>query len=135
MRYVEMKQKHMNEINNFPMAFAFSKEQFQEGLEKLGTMQEDICSIPGGGFIRKTDTKALGNMMLRHVKEMDKGFEDDDFLVDAIEYELANHEFIITYDPEPALNVLGINLENADKRVMDCFETARKNYMEWQDSH
>ena len=133
MVYLELKRKHTEQLNNFPMAFAFNKEQLQEGLDKLGAKIEDICSIPGGGFIRKTDAKALGNMMLRHAKEMDRAFEDDDFLIDAIEYELGNHEYIITYDPGPALNALAIDLENADKRVSDCFKTARRNYLKWHE--
>ena len=130
MIYLEQKRKHMDELDNFPMAFAFSKEQLQEGLDKLGVTKDEICTIPGGGFIRKTDAKALGDMLLRHTRELDKAMLDDDFLINAIEYELGNHEFCITYNPKPAMDVLGIDLETTDKRVISCFEIAKKNYLD-----
>ena len=55
---------------------------------------------------------------------------DDNFLIDAIEYELGNHEYCITHDPEQTLNALGIDLENNDERVVGCFEIAKKNYLD-----
>ncbi len=129
MVYLELKRKHTEQLNNFPMEFAFNKEQFQEGLDKLGVEKENICTIPGGGFIRKADAKALGDLLLRQTKEMDQAMLDDDFLINAIEYELGNHEYCITHDPEQTLNALGIDLENDDERVVGCFKTARKNYL------
>lgn len=34
--YAEMKKRHQEEINNFPLMFAFSKERFAEEMQKLG---------------------------------------------------------------------------------------------------
>jgi len=130
MVYLELKRKHTDQLNNFPMAFAFNKEQFQEGLDKLGVEKENICTIPGGGFIRKADAKALGDLLLKQAKEMDQAMLDDNFLINAIEYELGNHEYCITYDPKTAMDVLGIDLETTDKRVISCFEIAKKNYLD-----
>jgi hypothetical protein len=43
------------------------------------------------------------------------------------EYELANHEYSYTYDPEPALNTLGLTLEEveADPIMADAFKRAK----------
>lgn len=129
MKYTELKQQISEEVNSFPMMFAFSDEQFKEGLKKLGTWIGAICSIGAGGFIRKSDSEAFGAMFDRHNKIMATALKDNDFLTDAIEYELANHEYIITYDPEPALSALGISEKDIDDRVRDCFQKARKSYL------
>ena len=35
-KYDEIKEKHQQRVNNFPMIFAFSQEQLYEGMKKLG---------------------------------------------------------------------------------------------------
>ena len=59
-KYVEMKERHQKEVNNFPMKFAFSDEQFKKAMEELGLTENDLDKVVGigaGGFIRKTDVK------------------------------------------------------------------------------
>jgi len=126
MGYVEQKQKHMSEINAFPMFFAFTEQDLEEGLGKLNAKPSEVYSIPFGGFIRKTDKLSFFNLLQRHDQEMKKSFEDDNFLIDAIEYELSNHEFCYSQDPQYTLNALGISLE--DERVNNCFLLAKRNY-------
>ena len=128
MKYTELKTSHQKELNAFPMAFAFSNEQFKKGLEKLGVEKEDILSIAGGGFIRKSDDKAFSALFIRHDTAMIEAFKDDAFLTDAIRYELGNHEFCITYNPDDALDALGLSLD--DERTAECFKAARKQYLE-----
>ena len=63
--YKTMKDHHQNEINNFPMFFAFNQEQFNEGMESLGLNPNEtnkISSIGAGGYIRKTDSEKLRNI-------------------------------------------------------------------------
>jgi len=126
MNYRTLKTQHAKELNDFPMSFAFSEKQFAEGLEKLGITKDEALSIPGGGFIRKTDGDALTELFRRHNKEMAEELTHDDFMVQAIEYELGNHEYCVTYDPEPALDALGLSLKN--ERVARLFKVARKSY-------
>ena len=115
-RYLEMKRRQQQEVNDFPMMFAFSDTQFKEGMEKLGLTIDDtdkIYSIGGGGYIRKTDSKALSDMLLRHSDEMDKAIEEDttgeNFIQDMFEYELANHEYGYSMDIADTLVALGIS--------------------------
>lgn len=78
--YLTLKRKHEKEFNDFPMAFAFDDEQFKKGMAKLGLSPEDTdkaCSIPGNGFIRKTDSQALSDMLTRHAKEKQDAINGD----------------------------------------------------------
>ena len=128
MKYNELKETHQKELNAFPMAFAFSNEQFKKGLEKLGVTKEDVLSIAGGGFIRKSDAKAFSDLFLNQDMAMVEAFKDDAFLTDAIRYELGNHEYCITYNPSDAMDALGLSLD--DERTAECFKAARKQYLE-----
>ncbi|NYC95062.1 hypothetical protein DFN09_003049 [Clostridium acetobutylicum] len=62
-KYIEMKRKHQKEVNNFPMFFAFSKEQFKEGMKKLGLEPSETNKIykfgNTGGFYKRTDSAKL----------------------------------------------------------------------------
>ena len=130
MKYAELKSKQRKEFNEFPIGFAFSKKQLDESLAELGATKEEVIGVGAGGFIRKTDKKAFIDLAERHDNEMEGAMQDDDFLMDAIEYELANHEFCITYDPGPALSALGLSLK--DERVESLYQKARKSYFEGQ---
>jgi len=71
--YQNLKYRHQQEVNNFPMFFAFSNAQFEEGMNKLGleaSETDKILSLGGGGYLLKTDRPAFKEMFDRHQKEM-----------------------------------------------------------------
>ena len=43
--YQIIKEKHQKEFDEFPVAFAFSDEQFKEGMKKLGLNENDIDKL------------------------------------------------------------------------------------------
>lgn len=129
MKYRELQKQIQQEVNSFPMAFAFSYEQLKEGLKRLGAWSGSVVSIGGGGFIRKSDKDSFQQMFKRHEVMRKEALKDDNFLIDALEYELANHEYCITYDPEPALSMLGISENDIDDRVRKCFKRAEDSYL------
>ena len=45
MKYYELKEKQAEELNNFPIHFAFSNEQFQEVLRKLDVKEEETLNL------------------------------------------------------------------------------------------
>lgn len=113
--YLSLKNKHSDEVNNFPMIFAFSQEQLKEGMEKLGLTTDDtdkVVSIGTGGIIRKTDVSDFKEMFSRHSKEMKEAIEADKtgegFICDMFRYELANHEYGYTGELEDTLDALGL---------------------------
>lgn len=135
MSYLILKRKHEVEVNAFPMVFAFSNKQFAEGMAKLGlqvTDTDEVFSIGGGGFIRRTDTREFNEMFERHEKEMKEAIDADltgeGFILDMFDYELGNHEYCITWDVEPTLDALGFTIEEveADAKLLHGLNKARK---------
>ena len=117
-KYQEMKERHQKEVNEFPMAFAFSKEQFDEGMRKLGldpSETDKVCRIPAGGFCRLDDVDRLRDMFKRHRLEIQRAIAKDStgegFVYDMFLTELNNHEYIVTYDYTDALDSLGMTEE------------------------
>jgi hypothetical protein len=131
-RYLEMKKQHEEEFNNFPIAWAFNKEQFNEGMAKLGLEPTDlnsIVSVFGGGFIRRENSKDLLKMMARQEIELYKNIEEDTdgtgFAFEMLNYELSNHEYNYTRDEQPTLDALGLG-ETEFQRYPQL-QTALKN--------
>ena len=78
--YVQMKERHQKEVNEFPMMWAFNNDQFAQGMKKLGLQETDtdkIYRIAPGGFIRKTDADKLDEMFTRHEKEREEAMAAD----------------------------------------------------------
>ncbi|OQC29707.1 MAG: hypothetical protein BWX70_01523 [Verrucomicrobia bacterium ADurb.Bin070] len=132
--YLTLKTRQQEEFNAFPIEFAFNMKQFEEAMTALGLTPKDtdkVYKIPGGGLIRKTDSEALLTMSRKHADEHAAARAADTngtgFIYDMFEYELANHEYSYTYDPEPALNTLGLTLEEveADPIMADAFKRAK----------
>ena len=79
-RYEELKNRFQQEINAFPMKWAFSKEQFDRSMQELGLDPADtdkIIGIPGGGFIRKSDKKAFIELFSRREKAVEAAIAED----------------------------------------------------------
>lgn len=135
--YKELRDRQQAEVNAFPMFFAFSNKQFAEGMEKLGLRPDDTDKIykfgSTGGFYRKTDSKALHDMLDRHAGEMATAIAKDEtgegFIYDMFNYELANHEYCITYDIEPTLDTLGLTEDEVlnDERLLRGLKKAKYN--------
>lgn len=134
MTYAELRQAQQKRINALPLYFAFSDKQFEETMSKLGLTANDtdkVCSIGFGGFCLNSDAKLVVDTFNETSDEMEKALEDDDFLQSAFEYEMANHEFGYTYDPEDTLESLGFSLNDLEKneRIRKIFLTAKRNYL------
>lgn len=139
--YKALKDKHQKEVNEFPMFFAFSNEQFDEGMKKLGLDPKDTDKIyklgSTGGFYRKSDSQALRDMFARHRKEQADAIAADKtgegYIFDMFDYELANHEYGYTWDMEPALDALGLTIEDvrADERMKNALKKACKAQQDW----
>lgn len=137
-KYSELKDRHAKLINEFPMFFAFSENQLHEGMKKLGleiTQKDQLLSIGMGGYIKKVDEQSLEDLHDSMVAEFKNAMDNDEFLFDAIKYELGNHEYCITYSVKDALAELGLTLEEVkkDHRLNQIFLKAKKEYSEeWE---
>ena len=79
--YQELRDRQQEEVNAFPMFFAFDQRQFAEGMRRLGLRPSDmnqVYAIAGtGGFYRKSDAPKLHEMFARHRKELDEAIAAD----------------------------------------------------------
>jgi len=120
--YTELKQKQSKEMNDFQgIFFAFSNEQFKEGMTSLGLQAEDtskIYSIGAGGYILKEKSKDFHAMIDRFESEKKELKKQEKTLLEALVYELKNHEFCITLDPNDALNALGWDKDSIEPKLL-----------------
>ncbi len=142
--YREMKARQQKEINAFPMAFAFGRDQLVEGMRRLGLAPSEtdkVVSIGAGGFIRRNDEAAYHAMFRRHRLEhkaaMDADKTGNGYLLQMFRCELSNHEYGYTRDAEPALMALGLSWEDVgdDERLLHAFEKACRQEADWYDKH
>lgn len=133
MKYLELKRKHQEEVNNFPFFFAFSNKQFEEGMRKFGLDPTDTDKIyklgNTGGFYLKTDSARLKEMFNRHDQEMKDAMKDDDFVVSMFVYEMGNHEYCINEDDEEILEACGLSAKDMNNRLCKLFLKAKTQYL------
>ena len=121
-RYLELKKNFRQEIDEFPLFWAFNKMQFEEGMTELGlkpNQLDEVCRLPAGAICRKNDAPRFIEMLLNHDKSMKAAIDADEtgegFIFDMFNYELANYEYAYTRDATETLEAL--NLTFADVRA------------------
>ena len=136
MKYRELKERQSKEINELPIYWVFGEKSKKDLMEKLEIkddkdFMEKVFTFGGGSIVLKKDKQLITDTFKRHENELKKSIEDDNFLQDAIEYELSNHEYICTCDVEPALSALGITWGEYIKggRIYEITEKAVENYI------
>lgn len=117
-----LKAKQSKEFNAFEgIFFAFSNEQFVEGMQKVGLTVNDtdkICSLGAGGYMLKSQREAFRTMIDRQEMERKEFRKDQKNLLDALVYELRNHEYCITYDASDALDALELDRDEVDQALL-----------------
>ena len=120
--YNDIKQANQERVNNFEgLFFAFSNTQLGEGLAKFGLTMEDtnqIVSIGAGGYLLKTRVKAFTEMMGQNERDLKNLRKEKKLLLDALVYELRNHEYCITGDMTDALAALGLKFEDVPSDIL-----------------
>ena len=125
MNYHQLKAKHQKGYNELSEAqgvfYAFSDNQLKEGLEKLGLTEETakgkITSIGGGGFMLSDKVQSMVDYGEKTYNEMQEAYKDDEFLLEALTYELCNHEYCITGDSRDAWKALGLEAKDIPQEV------------------
>lgn len=120
--YTELKKRHANEVKIFEGLFwAFNNNQFSEGMEKIGLKLENknqIYSIGAGGYILKTKLTDFRSLTKRHAKEKTSRLKEEKFLINSLVYELANHEYCITYDLTETVEALGLSIDKIEPKIL-----------------
>ena len=135
-KYLKMKEKQRAELENFPIEFAFSKEQLKEAIKKLEVEKtSELLRVGPGGLIRKKDKEKFTNMIEKHEKEKQQAIEQDEtgegFVKDMFRYELGNHEYIVTGRLNDTLDALALTPEEVkeNEKLKNGLDQARKEYL------
>ena len=132
-KYKEYLKHRSSEIDNFDIIFAFSKEQLEEGIKKLGVSSKyELISVGCGGFIRKEDKDSYVTMISNLNKELQKYIEEDDiFVVQMFKTEMSNLEYGISYDDGEIISSCGLSLDRfcSDSRLQRLFGWASDEYL------
>jgi len=137
--YLEMKQRHQREVNDLPLFFAFSNEQFNESLQQMGLTSKDTDQLRslgiGGGFYHKDNADKIHGTFQRHENERNEAIESDKkgngYIYEMFLYELNNHEYGYTGDESDTFDTLGFThaeVEN-NKALKFGFDKAVKRIM------
>lgn len=137
--YAEMKARHQERVNALPIKFAFSMDQFREMMESWGLTENDTDKIykmgSTGGFYRREDSKLIFGTFEENEIEKKAAISNDidgsGFIKDMFHYELANHEYCITYDLEPTLDALGLSEDEVlnNPTLLKGLKLARAEYL------
>lgn len=139
--YQEMRIRHQNEWNGFPLGFAFDDSQFEKMMANWGLnakKKEDLAKIEelcAGAYIRKSDVESFKLLNKRHGEELSEKISSDKtgsgFIRQMFDYELRNHEFGYTGEYEDTLDALGYTWKDieADKRLKNGLTLAARKIM------
>ena len=126
--YKEMTERHQNEYNEFSKGkiiyiFAFSDEDFNNQLAEKGLTVKDISSIGGGAFLIKNKASEIKEFFKRQKEELKAAIKADTtgkgFIKDMFYYELADHEYLYTYDVEYSLSDICHSLQITMQDIYD----------------
>ena len=140
--YEAMQKRHQQEVNAFPMKWAFNNRQLEQGMRELGlnpSQTNEIVGIGGGGFIRRSDRQAFIDMFKRQNAEQKAALAaqktGDEYAYQMFLHELGNHEYVITGDLSDTLDACGLSAEqiNNDPKLRKALARAIKDYMEAAD--
>jgi hypothetical protein len=119
--YKAMKERHQNEVNALPIAFAFSRDQYHDKLKEWNISEEAaragaVVGIGHGGFCRAEDHNKVIETFRRIREETDAAIAadttGDGYIYEMFLYELNNHEFSYTGDVEETLAALQLTADD-----------------------
>jgi len=135
MKYTKIKQIRREELEKFPLGFAFNDKQFEEMMKEFGlkvTDTDKIVYFGAGGYMKKTDLEAYKALIKRHNKEHYELLNnDEEYARTAFRYEFSNHECGYTGDFSPALSALGITYKylEANERLEGIFYAVQDEFL------
>ena len=132
--YLDLLEKQREELNNFPVAYAFTEKQLEEALDKLGAKspKECVTVFNHGDVVKKENAKPFVNMLKRHTQEVQDLIKNDkDIAEAAFLYEMDNHEYAINWDgDDDVLRCFGMDFNDLQEAGLeDAYRRARNAHM------
>ncbi len=129
MKYQQIKQKRSDDTNalftTLGVFWAFSNEQFKEGLSKTTLLPgEKLADIGAGGYMPRHNYDALVQGMKAIEKTFKQAIKDAKARTEHILYELNNHECFYTGNIESACEALGDDYKTSE--VAEVYKEYKK---------
>ena len=136
--YLDLKQRHQKEVEDFPIAYAFNGKQLKEAIEKLGATKQEVTTLGYGTVIKKTDIPAFEGLLEDQRHELKMAMKDKEFAYAAFLYEMDNHEYAINWDGDAdvlaCFNLIYAELDELD--LEEVYQRAARQHMkharEWE---
>lgn len=138
MTYSELKKKTQKMFDDFHEKyafFAFNDEQFEDGKKKLNVSKDNkITPIYGGGFVLSSKVNEYRELIAK-ASQMEKDFaKTEKGLESMLWYELANHEYVVTYDLDDTLEACNLTDEyNNDENVRKSVDKIARDFLKRQE--
>ena len=131
-KYKQLRDQLQKQYDALPIKYAFSEMQFKNILKEFETEaggRVRLLHIGHGAYILAQDEKLIDKFLESSDRELAEAMKDDDFLYDAFNYELANHECCYTDDITDTLDALGLTWEQIkdDQRIIAILKRACEN--------
>lgn len=133
-QYQELRNRQKEEVNAFPLHWAFTKQIFESEMKSMGLDPEKdldkVCTGPAGCFLLKEDAPKLKEMLERHSREREEAVRadatGDGYIYEMFLTELKNCEYGYTGETGDALNAAGFTQEEveADPRLKHGLQKA-----------
>ena len=121
--YEQMTKRHQERVNALPMYWAFSEQQWQELLKKLGLTEEQAKEQLvqyKGAIVRECDIAECQATFNEINIETEIAYKDPEFFKDACLYEMRNHEYGINWQADwDVLTGLGFQVRYSDGKELD----------------
>lgn len=136
-RYAVLRRKQEQEIHALPIGFAFGNRQFEELMRHWGfDPEKDLDkNLPARRYRRLLQAdvaQLIRDTLHKYEEELQAAIAEDEtgdgFIYEMFLYELDNHEFGYTQDPEDTLTALGYTADEVqrDPRLKRGLEKAMK---------
>ena len=112
--YIDLINRQREEINDFPIYYAFDEKQLEEALKKLGATKGECVTIFGDGdIVKKEDAPKFIEMLKRHTMD--------------------NHEYAINYSgDDDVLGCFGLEMDDLEDMGLDMvLRLARKKHFDY----
>lgn len=131
--YLDLLEKHKNEMNDFPILYVFNEKQLEQALKKLGVknIKEYVTVFEHGDIVKREDAPKLIAMLERHTKEIQEKMKNEEFAEAAFLYEMDNHEYAINWSgDEDVLDCFCFHIDDLEKLGLDgAYRRARRKRM------
>lgn len=130
--YRKLRERHMEEMDKFPLGAAFSEKQFDEMMIRFGLRPDEtaeIYSLGAGVFCKKADYPAFEQMLKRHKKEIKDAMKNEEFAYEGFLAEMFDHECGYTGEFGEAIMALGLSLKDiSDSKVLSSAYDRARSY-------